>query len=627
MTGPGLVTIPLLFQNAGWLLSIIVFVVVTLLSGTAALLLCEALSKVPGNEKFQRKIEFSYLSEILVANRTKRWIIQIVLFISIQSVNIAAIILSSQSMDSLLLSLAGHTCGVGIYPRYGIFCVNSHGPQNSPFGNDFMLVTAGFLITLAMVVPLGLMDLVDNVRVQIDLVPLIGKDQSQLIGTVLFNYAFIITVPSWVNDLRPDVSIRKSIWYSTLISTLAYVILGIFGGMSFQMNINSNIIAAINESNERSVVSITTTYLFHFAVLITSIPVFTIVVRYNLLRGGYCGKGTATFLSTVLPWIIVIPFQTGSWLNALMNWSSLIFTSSSNFLLPFYLFYLSQTSLELKEKSEDIKSQSDKLETSCSPISPRSRSPSVNSARSIGSWFSLQKLFQSPAQNYDDEDADDNIAILSDVEDLGIDEDNNDSELEPEPLFNDEEKKHSIKTLSPASPGLPKFPTSRLKDNDSKSINDVPINLNEKMQSNHRRTGSAPDSLSDSEKKISNRPKLQLDIPRKLTQRTSSNRRQLSPVEHTVPIDQAPIPIITLNDGDGLTVVVDLASSHKSEITIEGITDEKPIFKAFPISGRKSLFCAIICASISVLLVGGVVLYDFVELGLGKNVFNPSDSL
>ena len=34
-----------------------------------------------------------------------------------------------------------------------------------------------------------------------DYVPLVSDNQSQVVGTVLFNYAFVITVPSWVNDL------------------------------------------------------------------------------------------------------------------------------------------------------------------------------------------------------------------------------------------------------------------------------------------------------------------------------------------------------------------------------------------------------------------------------------------
>src|SRR4051812_15064054 len=32
-------------------------------------------------------------------------------------------------------------------------------------------------------------------------IPLAGKDQSQLVGTILFNYAFIVFIPSIVNEL------------------------------------------------------------------------------------------------------------------------------------------------------------------------------------------------------------------------------------------------------------------------------------------------------------------------------------------------------------------------------------------------------------------------------------------
>src|SRR5271156_6098484 len=46
------------------------------------------------------------------------------------------------------------------------------------------------------------------------------------------------------------------------------------------------------------------------AVLLSSIPVFMIVIRYNLLRGDFCSERWAIFFSSILPWIFVIPFQT-----------------------------------------------------------------------------------------------------------------------------------------------------------------------------------------------------------------------------------------------------------------------------------------------------------------------------
>jgi len=50
----------------------------------------------------------------------------------------------------------------------------------------------------------------------------------------------------------------------------------------------------------------------------------------------------ATFISVVIPWCIVLPFQTGFWLNIFTNWASLLFISTANFILPFWLFCLSQ---------------------------------------------------------------------------------------------------------------------------------------------------------------------------------------------------------------------------------------------------------------------------------------------
>ena len=37
--------------------------------------------------------------------------------------------------------------------------------------------------------------------------PLMTTSQSSLIGTVLFNFAFTSTLPSWVNEKKPDVPV------------------------------------------------------------------------------------------------------------------------------------------------------------------------------------------------------------------------------------------------------------------------------------------------------------------------------------------------------------------------------------------------------------------------------------
>lgn len=59
MTGPGLVTIPVVAQSAGWLPTILGFGLVALLSTLSSLFICEAMTEVPGNEYFQSNVSVS----------------------------------------------------------------------------------------------------------------------------------------------------------------------------------------------------------------------------------------------------------------------------------------------------------------------------------------------------------------------------------------------------------------------------------------------------------------------------------------------------------------------------------------------------------------------------------------
>lgn len=56
MTGPGLVTLPIVAQSAGWLPTLVAFGVVSLLSSLSSLFICEAMTQVPGNEHFQSNV-------------------------------------------------------------------------------------------------------------------------------------------------------------------------------------------------------------------------------------------------------------------------------------------------------------------------------------------------------------------------------------------------------------------------------------------------------------------------------------------------------------------------------------------------------------------------------------------
>lgn len=87
-------------------------------------------------------------------------------------------------------------------------------------------------------------------------------------------------------------------------------------------------------------------YLFPLVALVTSVPVFTIIIRSNLLRGRICNKYWAQVWASGIPWIIAMwvtmfsyynlshcanflhrVLQTSDQLNMFLNWTSLFLQS------------------------------------------------------------------------------------------------------------------------------------------------------------------------------------------------------------------------------------------------------------------------------------------------------------
>lgn len=265
-------------------------------------------------------------------------------------------------MDSLLIQLFDKTCALSF--TEGWVCVSKISSSGSPF-NSYILFSFGYLISAALVLPLSLMSLVENIKFQLASVatlfvvmaiwiyifashglnrgvPLIGSDQSGLVGFVISNFAFITTVPSFINELSRHVSIHKTIAYPILVCVVLYIVIGLTGAASFQINSSSDILATLSSSHQSKALITIVNILFPIAVLVTSIPVFAIVIRYNLVRGDFCSNGYAIVWASFLPWVLIIPFQTKGWLVLVMNWTSLVFGSSTNFVIPLLLYLASK---------------------------------------------------------------------------------------------------------------------------------------------------------------------------------------------------------------------------------------------------------------------------------------------
>ncbi len=54
-----------------------------------------------------------------------------------------------------------------------------------------------------------------------------------VVGIILFNFAFIVTIPSWYNEKAESASVIKSLLYSIAFVAVLFCVLGILGAMSF----------------------------------------------------------------------------------------------------------------------------------------------------------------------------------------------------------------------------------------------------------------------------------------------------------------------------------------------------------------------------------------------------------
>jgi uncharacterized membrane protein (DUF485 family) len=121
----------------------------------------------------------------------------------------------------MFIAIFKGTCGLGVYPG-GWFCISGATGAidgNSPFPtDDYYIFTFGYLLTAALVIPLGFFSLVENIAVQMtsfivltailiqwtvaftqegldtSLLPASGTNSTMVLGIVIFNYSFITTV-------------------------------------------------------------------------------------------------------------------------------------------------------------------------------------------------------------------------------------------------------------------------------------------------------------------------------------------------------------------------------------------------------------------------------------------------
>jgi hypothetical protein len=141
----------------------------------------------------------------------------------------------------------------------------------------------------------------------------VGEELSQLTGVILFNYAFSITIPSWLNEKETTVSVNKVVWTSTALSSTIYCIFGIMGSMAFAQ-VGPNVLVLLTSSKVWLFLSYCICLLFcflivqvHFVTRLCAalfgvmiigcgVPVFCVIIKNALYNNEICSRGWALFL-------------------------------------------------------------------------------------------------------------------------------------------------------------------------------------------------------------------------------------------------------------------------------------------------------------------------------------------
>ena len=364
VTGGGMVLFAQMYQQAGWLLPTLTLLLLMIICGLGGLMLVECMAMMPHNGRFRRRIEYTSVMRHYCTHRVYA-VISVFYHLSLFVTNLSLIVQSCQVMDFAIVAIAHRTCALPqFYPSFGFGCpLPPEKISISPFESGVYCIPLGLYFTALFVIPLGLVNLDDNIKVQkgafysliiivliwvgllaaqnptSNAVRAVGANFNTVLGTSLFNFAFVSSVPSWVNEKAEGVSIVRTLCTVLPLAVVIFVLMGWLGGAAFPVWPDSSD-TLLDLLRGTTTVGEVTFYAFPIVVNLTSIPVLSIFQRYNLLKERVCGKRMANFLAVVLPWLVAIPLYNGDGYQQLANWGGVLVTSVVNFIVPVVVYII-----------------------------------------------------------------------------------------------------------------------------------------------------------------------------------------------------------------------------------------------------------------------------------------------
>jgi amino acid permease len=310
--GPGVLALPYVFQEAGWLFCTTVCIFMGLVTALCGMFLCDSIARVPGNSEFTKRVEYEAVFSIFLGHR---WglVAQFLFIVCLMSQLISTIVETAQGSDAFLAYLFGTSHGVELFP---VMSVKSMGGDcnvtladdcvklSDPLDNS-IIFSLGYILVAVLILPMCFMNLDDNMSYQfgsfsatlifiavffvdwvedldVGRVPMIGGSFGRALGIIVFNYGSVMFLPSWVNEKQLGVDVKSTIQITCTFTTGLFILIGVLGGLGIP-DANSNLLADMISERFPGYIRVCG-MLFGVLTIGLGIPLYCIMIRYNLLQ-------------------------------------------------------------------------------------------------------------------------------------------------------------------------------------------------------------------------------------------------------------------------------------------------------------------------------------------------------
>jgi amino acid permease len=384
--GPAMMSLPHLFQQAGILPTSFVIILCAGGASLCSTFLSDAISSIPGNSNFDQNIEFGTAFRRVIGEDAF-YVAEVLFLISCMVQAVAGLVEAAQGLDGFLASfITGKTYALQLLPSVEFIewgqddCqVDADGVPSSdctPFSEAGpVIVSAGYLLCVAAFFPLSRGYLTEIIWVQMLVVvtslvlllqfeaeflnrgfsvdiPWVGNEFGSLAGVILFNFAFSITVPTWLKEKNADVDVNTVIWSSTSVSTVVYIAFGWTMAMSFP-NVDTEALKDL-ASPQTHLLTRVAAALFGVSIIGCGVPVFCVMIKGALYSSRIADASWSFFWGAVFPYLISFVLYQGSALMDILNWTGLVVNGSVAFILPLILALYTMKAQRRKKKSDEL---------------------------------------------------------------------------------------------------------------------------------------------------------------------------------------------------------------------------------------------------------------------------------